>query len=98
VGGSPLKRREGSGYRPAPAPRPFGQLRRAHPQQLHDVGGASERIGDRSAAVERKCRPEAAADLGDQHLPGRDPGAVELGQGLEAISIGSRGEPEDDAR
>jgi len=62
------------------------------------VRGTAERIGDRGAAVDGKCRPQAPLDLRDQHPPGRDCGAVELGQRVEAIRVGGGGEPEHDIR
>jgi len=46
-----------------------------------------ERIRDRGAAVERERRAQVAVDLRDQHRPGRDPRAVELGQRLHPTSI-----------
>jgi hypothetical protein len=94
VGESALKRREGSGYRPAPAPRPFRHLRGAHPQERHQIRRAAERVGDRRAALERERSLEATGDLGDQHRPGGGPGAVELGQSPKAVGIVLGGDAE----
>jgi len=72
-------------------------LRCPGPQKRHDVGRATERIRDRLAAVEGQRRVEAASDLGDQHFAAGNAGAIKLRQNLNAVFVGRRGEPENEA-
>jgi hypothetical protein len=69
----------------------------ADAEERHQPGRAAEWIRDRLAAVEGQRRQEPAVDLGNQHLAGGHPGAVELGQGHEAIRVACGGESEDEA-
>ena len=40
---------------------------------------------------------EAASDLGDQHFAAGNAGAIKLRQNLNAVFVGRRGEPENEA-
>jgi hypothetical protein len=67
-------------------------------QKRHHVGGATERIRNRLAAVDGERGHEPALDLGDQHLAGGDARAVELRQSLKAMLVTWGGDPEHEPR
>ena len=78
------------------APGARGALR-AGAQQLDDVGGRAERVGDRAPAADRDRGHDVVVDLGDQHVAGRARGAVEPGQAREGALVLRRGAAEDEA-
>jgi hypothetical protein len=56
-------------------------------EQLDDLGGPAERIGDRRAHSGGVGGDDRAVGLGHQQLAGRDTGRVECGEPLEGLAI-----------
>ena len=71
--------------------------RRARAQQLDELGGGAERVGDRAAALERHGGDDLAVELGDQHGADGARGAVELREARERRGVLGDGAAQDEA-
>ena len=65
-------------------------------EQVHDLTGRDERIGDRGAVGERQGGDRTVVQLGDQRRAVRRAGGVERGEGFELLVIERGGEANDD--